>query len=276
MECTFVGLSSVACETTAVWSPCMHQSRDASTMSSFGELPKVIAFDLDGTLWSPEMYELWGRGGAPFTATDNGQRVYDRSGTEVQLLGMTRTLLEELSATEVVQGGGCTLAIASSCDEPNWARECMRLFRFTSGKRTMNELLPVQEIYKAPSKAVHFKRIQEKTGAEFEDMIFLDNQMDNIEAVRRLGVHCIYTPDGVTPEAWTAGLKQWQQKRSKKSKREPVPNRCTMEWHFCGSDMSHGPSSTLLTYLALVAFFLTVVYMTGRFKCNAIPVFQII
>ena len=30
-------------------------------------LPKVLAFDLDGCVWDPEMHELWGRGGAPFT-----------------------------------------------------------------------------------------------------------------------------------------------------------------------------------------------------------------
>ena len=30
-------------------------------------LPRVLVFDLDGCVWNPEMYELWGRGGAPFT-----------------------------------------------------------------------------------------------------------------------------------------------------------------------------------------------------------------
>ena len=30
-------------------------------------LPRVLAFDLDGCVWDPEMYELWGRGGSPFT-----------------------------------------------------------------------------------------------------------------------------------------------------------------------------------------------------------------
>lgn len=29
-------------------------------------LPKIVALDLDGTVWSPDMYMLWG-GGAPFT-----------------------------------------------------------------------------------------------------------------------------------------------------------------------------------------------------------------
>ena len=37
------------------------------TMAAKKLLPKVLAFDLDGCVWDPEMYELWGRGGAPFT-----------------------------------------------------------------------------------------------------------------------------------------------------------------------------------------------------------------
>ena len=31
-------------------------------------LPQVVAFDLDGTVWTPDMYQLWG-GGAPFRKT---------------------------------------------------------------------------------------------------------------------------------------------------------------------------------------------------------------
>ena len=47
--------------------------------------PKVVVFDLDGCLWDPEMYELWG-GGAPFS--DNGDgTLKDRSGVTVRLLG---------------------------------------------------------------------------------------------------------------------------------------------------------------------------------------------
>ena len=30
-------------------------------------VPKLMVFDLDGCLWDPEMYELIGCGGSPFT-----------------------------------------------------------------------------------------------------------------------------------------------------------------------------------------------------------------
>ena len=29
-------------------------------------LPKILVFDLDGCVWWPEMYHLWGGGGSPF------------------------------------------------------------------------------------------------------------------------------------------------------------------------------------------------------------------
>lgn len=42
-------------------------------------LPKVVAFDLDATLWMPEMYQLWG--GSPFKRDPSGVHLLDRQGT---------------------------------------------------------------------------------------------------------------------------------------------------------------------------------------------------
>jgi hypothetical protein len=58
-------------------------------------LPKLVAFDLDDTLRSPEM---WLCSGAPFS--DRAGRVYDCSGVEIALIGDSRAILHEL-ATEV-------------------------------------------------------------------------------------------------------------------------------------------------------------------------------
>ena len=45
---------------------------------------KLIAFDLDGTVWSPEMYELWNCGGSPFKiANKNGDVLTDKNNTKV-------------------------------------------------------------------------------------------------------------------------------------------------------------------------------------------------
>jgi hypothetical protein len=54
-----------------------------------GLLPGLIAFDLDGTVWSPDMYMLWG-GGAPFARVGDGRAALrDRKGQRVSLLGIS-------------------------------------------------------------------------------------------------------------------------------------------------------------------------------------------
>ena len=54
-------------------------------LAQMAQRPAAVIFDLDGCLWDPEMYELWG-GGAPFS--DNGDgTLADKSGVTVRLLG---------------------------------------------------------------------------------------------------------------------------------------------------------------------------------------------
>ena len=49
--------------------------------------PKAVIFDLDGCLWAPDMYMLWG-GGGPFQQkeTTPNNTLTDRNGTTVRLL----------------------------------------------------------------------------------------------------------------------------------------------------------------------------------------------
>lgn len=49
-----------------------------SAATTGSAVPAVIAFDLDATLWYPEMYQLYG--GAPFKKHENGKDLKDRHG----------------------------------------------------------------------------------------------------------------------------------------------------------------------------------------------------
>lgn len=188
-------------------------------------VPRVIVFDLDGTLWSPEMYQLWG-GGAPFKASDRAGQLKDRSGAAVNLMGESLELLRSFATDP--RWSGVYLALASTCDEPEWARECLEKFAIPTARGatvTMGSLFHFHEIYHASSKATHFQRILEKANAHarergsgrgassapigFADMVFYDNQRDNVADVSPLGVHCVYTPRGMEAGAFARGLEGW-------------------------------------------------------------------
>ena len=171
-------------------------------------LPKVLVFDLDGCVWDPEMYELWGGGGAPFNVQKDGT-LSDRAGTIIQLLGEVRQIMFEFKSDAVWSSS--VIAVASSCDEPTWARECIQ--KFPVGQNDQYKLKDVFspdhiEIYKS-SKDHHLRNIQKKCGdsVSLKDMIFFDNQYGNCQTVAKLGVTVVYTPDGVTRKAFDEGLR---------------------------------------------------------------------
>jgi magnesium-dependent phosphatase 1 len=127
-------------------------------------LPRLIAFDLDGTIWTPEMYELWGGGGAPFRVAPHAsashaprdQALIDRAHNRVTLLGESARILHELvhaprwahvnslpsvspalapaaasAADRAASEPASTRVIVawvSCCDEPTWADECLAKF----------------------------------------------------------------------------------------------------------------------------------------------------
>ena len=182
----------------------------ASDESVMNPVPKVLVFDLDGCVWDPEMYELWGGGGAPFKNLKNGN-LSDRSGTEVRLLGDVRQIMHEFKTDP--KWSNSIIAVASSCDEPSWARECIQKFPVGSdGRFKLNDVFSRNhtEIYKG-GKNRHLTTIQQKceNGITFKDMIFFDNQYDNCHTVSKLGVTVVYTPDGVTRQAFNEAIKRF-------------------------------------------------------------------
>lgn len=165
-------------------------------------VPKVIAFDLDGTVWNPEMYELWG-GGSPFTFAKNGKDLVDRAGVTVRLIGITDQLLETLRTDPVY--ADTKVAWVSCTDEPNWAAECLQKFK-TSGDIPIGSVAHSSQIFKA-DKQVHFKNLQSQfPDIDYADMLFFDNERRNCVTVSKLGVKCIHCKDGMTREAWEQGL----------------------------------------------------------------------
>ena len=194
-------LSSAFCLGASLYS----DSSPETTMDK--RVPKLVAFDLDGTIWTPDMYMLWG-GGSPFRFVSN-EELRDSSNAKVKLLGISGEILDTIATEE--EWADTKVAWVSCTDEPSWADECMRKFKTPMGVPLVDR---VQEqcIYKA-NKQVHFRDLQKRTNIAFEDMIFFDNERGNIYSVERLGVCSVYCPSGMTRNIWESGLASWLQQR---------------------------------------------------------------
>lgn len=173
-------------------------------MEEASSRPKAVIFDLDGCLWYPDMYMLWG-GGAPFDVIAD-DKLLDRNNRPVQLLGAVPEILLELHSAP--EWEGVVIGIASCTDEPSWAEECLQKFKLADGKTSIKDVMQIEEIRKN-NKRVHLRNIAEATGIALEEMLFLDNEFGNCQDVSGIGVMVAYTPDGVTREAWDKAMARW-------------------------------------------------------------------
>ena len=190
---------------------------------------KLIAFDLDGTIWTPgklrnskyhrltdeeisllsdlthliDMYQLWG-GGSPFTYASNKKDLMDKSGHVVRLLGISGEILDDVKSHPSLQP--IKVVWVSCTDEPVWAKECLEKFRTVPSGNPIGSAADGYEIFSA-NKQVHFKNLRTKyPSIDFSEMLFFDNEYGNIRSVSQLGVRCVHCPDGMTSPAWLEGL----------------------------------------------------------------------
>merc|ERR1712032_597410 len=94
---------------------------------------------------------------------------------------------------------GVSVAVASCCDVPSWARELLAKFRVgdSDKSRSLSDIVTVSQIH-GGNKVTHFKEIASVTGCSFEDMLFFDNEPYNCTDVAALGVTSVFCPGGVT------------------------------------------------------------------------------
>jgi len=166
--------------------------------SSRAVAPRLVCFDLDDTVWFPEMYML---DGAPFQKLPDG-RVLDRGGTEVRVYPAAREALRLLASHEAFEG--CHVACASRTSDVDWAKTCLKLIEVEPGM-SLRDAMPLQEIFPR-NKQQHFANLRQMTGVEYHDMLFFDNEYGNVANVSQLGVVCHYCPDGLGVDDWNEGI----------------------------------------------------------------------
>jgi len=143
--------------------------------------PSLIVFDLDNTLWTPELYQL---------------RQHQRTGQvpvahrDVKLYDGARRVLDWL---EREHKDDVLLAVASRTKSGDWARDLLDQFGLT------DRFVDVQ-IFTGNKKA-HLVNIQQNTGVPFHEMLFFDDARDgkygNCVPVSELGVLCCHCPGGI-------------------------------------------------------------------------------
>jgi magnesium-dependent phosphatase 1 len=171
-------------------------------------LPRVIVFDLDNTLWTPELYKL---------RKLEGSNQIPVAGRDVNLFDGAKEVLESILPN---LGGSAAdgdnekpiLAIASRTNKVEWAEDLLDQFQ-------LRDLFGAIEIFPG-IKTNHFAKIQRKTKVPFHEMMFFDDARDgkygNCEPVAAMGVFCVHCPDGLrTKEVFEHAMDLYENKWDK-------------------------------------------------------------
>ncbi len=180
-KCTRRGVGQVATGTIA------KSPRTSSELQS--ALPKLIVFDLDNTLWTPELYQLR-------KLQRNNQ--FPVANKDVTLYPAIEKILQEKNNTK--------FAIASRTKSVEWAHDLLDQFG-------IKEKFDYIEIYPGDKKR-HFANLKKDSGIDYEDMLFFDDNRDgkygNCLPVSSLGVLSVHCPNGIYEESiWSTALAKY-------------------------------------------------------------------
>jgi len=167
-------------------------------------MPRVIVFDMEGVCWSPEMYQT--KGDPPYWSVDPVTAV-NSAGEAIRLHPAVRRVWASLHALRS-SVHDIQVAVASSSIRRK-AQALLELYEVAPGVRMWDVIEPgLFEMYyrKGQGKRPHLAAILKKTGVNAEDMLFVDDNRDNIASVQELGCVAVHTPYGLSEQAWAGAL----------------------------------------------------------------------
>jgi magnesium-dependent phosphatase 1 len=162
------------------------------SLASLQAVPKVIIFDLDNTLWTPELYQI-------------RQRTPPVASRDIRLFPASREVLQFLNDIEPSHPlYGVELAIASRTSKGAWAEQLLN--EFSIGTSPLRSFFRYIEI-RTGSKKKHLADIRAASGVPYSSMLFFDDDARmNLGETSQLGVLSCHTPRGLTTEHFVKAL----------------------------------------------------------------------
>ncbi|KAJ6016013.1 hypothetical protein N7540_010604 [Penicillium herquei] len=181
-------------------------------------LPKLIAFDLDYTLWP---FWVDTHVSAPVKPRDNNSRVVDRWGESFAFYPAVSSIIYACKSRAI------PLALASRTQTPDLARDLLKALHIiptfsdnpAANSRTSRalEYFDFVQIFPA-NKTQHFSRIHQASGVEYEEMLFFDDEARNRNVETELGVTFCLVRDGMTRDEVDRGVWAWRKRNGIKQK----------------------------------------------------------
>ncbi|KAF1778410.1 Magnesium-dependent phosphatase-1, eukaryotic type [Phytophthora cactorum] len=212
-------------------------SKSHTASRKWDYIPRLVVFDLDFTLWYPEMYELWG---APFKKTRQRGRYGLQGGASALFRGSTHGTEHFGDGSTVPRhdgGGGGFADDGAQVGQDLHAAHGRGYRRLSSKdmkeeeseeseenddeedeeeeKKSLLSIVDYEAIYPR-NKRVHFEQLKKDSGIPYEDMLFFDNEYGNVHDIQKLGVTCAYCPQGLTEGSWIQGMEGSKPRRGSK------------------------------------------------------------
>eukprot|EP00586_Coscinodiscus_wailesii_P016562 CAMPEP_0172498796 /NCGR_PEP_ID=MMETSP1066-20121228/117518_1 /TAXON_ID=671091 /ORGANISM="Coscinodiscus wailesii, Strain CCMP2513" /LENGTH=479 /DNA_ID=CAMNT_0013272225 /DNA_START=207 /DNA_END=1646 /DNA_ORIENTATION=- len=173
---------------------------NSSSISSSRTRPSLIVFDLDNTLWTPELYQL---------RKLQRNKKNPIAGKDVTLFPAAASIIQKIRSSprndddDDNPWSNTRFAVASRTKSVDWATDLLVQFG-------LDDFFHYKEIFPGDKKT-HFRNLREKSGVEYSEMLFFDDSRDgrfgNCVPVSELGVLSVHCPGGLHCETiWTRAL----------------------------------------------------------------------
>lgn len=215
------GSSGVAISFSSSRRSATAQTSASSLLETMKELqdnfPRLIVFDLDNTLWTPELYELYSK-----PVPNKDIHLFPDALQVLKCLYEFQTWRTSRNSSDDddAEMTHFELAIASRTHQYEWAHSLLDTIPVTEDGVNMRNLFPHVQI-QTGSKRQHFERLKATTGIPYSQMLFLDDdEYLNLGEVSSMGVLSCHTPRGVTLNLMERSLRKYAELRNNSQEAE--------------------------------------------------------